>query len=32
MADHDPDEVFEPHEEAWRMTATKRAINAYDKS
>ena len=28
----DPEEVFELLEEAWRMTATKRAINAYDEA
>jgi len=28
----DPDEVFELLEEAWRMTATKRAIKALDKA
>jgi hypothetical protein len=28
----DPDEVFELLEEAWRMTATKRAIRAYDEA
>ena len=27
----DPEEVFELLEEAWRMTATKRAIKTYDK-
>jgi hypothetical protein len=27
----DPEEVFELLEEAWRMTATKRAIRAYDE-
>jgi hypothetical protein len=27
----DPEEVFELLEEAWRMTATKRAIKAYDE-
>ena len=26
----DPDEVWELLEEAWRMTATKRAIRAYE--
>ena len=26
----DPDEVFELLEEGWRMTATKRAVQAYD--
>ena len=26
----DPEEVFELLEEAWRMTATKRAIKAFD--
>ncbi len=26
----DPEEVFELLEEAWRMTATKRALKAYD--
>jgi hypothetical protein len=26
----DPDEVWEFLEEAWRMTATKRAIRAYE--
>jgi hypothetical protein len=28
----DPEEVFELLEEAWRMTATKRAIKAYDEA
>ena len=28
----DPDEVSELLEEAWRMTATKRAIRAYDEA
>jgi len=28
----DPDEIVELLEEAWRMTATKRAIKAYDKA
>lgn len=28
----DPDEVFELLEEAWRMTATKRAITVYDEA
>ncbi len=28
----DPEEVFELLEEAWRMTATKRAIKAFDES
>jgi hypothetical protein len=28
----DPDEVFELLEEAWRMTATKRAIKALDEA
>ena len=28
----DPDEVFELLEEAWRMTATKRAIQALDEA
>lgn len=28
----DPDEVFELIEEAWRMTATKRAIRALDEA
>jgi hypothetical protein len=28
----DPEEVFELLEEAWRMTATKRAIQALDES
>ena len=28
----DPDEVFELLEEAWRMTATKRAIRALDEA
>jgi hypothetical protein len=28
----DPDEVFELLEEAWRMTATKRAIKAFDEA
>ena len=28
----DPAEVFELLEEAWRMTATKRAIKAYDEA
>jgi hypothetical protein len=28
----DPEEIIELLEEAWRMTATKRAINAYDKA
>ena len=28
----DPDEVLELLEEAWRMTATKRAIRAFDES
>ena len=28
----DPDEVFELFEEAWRMTATKRAIRALDEA
>jgi hypothetical protein len=28
----DPDEVYELLEEAWRMTATKRAIKAFDES
>ena len=28
----DPDEVLELLEEAWRMTATKRAIKAYDEA
>jgi hypothetical protein len=28
----DPDEVFELLEEAWRMTATKRAITALDEA
>jgi hypothetical protein len=28
----DPEEVFELLEEAWRMTATKRAIQAYDEA
>ena len=28
----DPAEVFELLEEAWRMTATKRAIRAYDEA
>lgn len=28
----DPDEVIELLEEAWRMTATKRAVLAYDES
>lgn len=28
----DPDEVFELLEEAWRMTATKRAITAWDEA
>jgi hypothetical protein len=28
----DPEEVFELLEEAWRMTATKQAIKAYDKA
>jgi hypothetical protein len=27
----DPEEVFELLEEAWRMTATKRGIKAYDE-
>lgn len=27
----DPEEVFELLEEAWRMTATKRAVAAYDQ-
>ena len=28
----DPEEVFELLEEAWRMTATKRAIKAFDEA
>ncbi len=28
----DPDEVFELLEEAWRMTATKRVIRAFDEA
>jgi hypothetical protein len=28
----DPQEVFELLEEAWRMTATKRAIKAFDEA
>jgi hypothetical protein len=28
----DPEEVFELLEEAWRMTATKRAVKAYDEA
>jgi hypothetical protein len=28
----DPDEVFELLEEGWRMTATKRALKAYDEA
>jgi len=28
----DPEEVFELLEEAWRMTATKRAVRAYEES
>jgi hypothetical protein len=28
----DPEEVFELIEEAWRMTATKRAIRAFDET
>lgn len=28
----DPEEVFELMEEAWRMTATKRAIKAFDEA
>ena len=28
----DPEEVFELLEEAWRMTATKRAITAFDQT
>jgi hypothetical protein len=28
----DPEEVFELLEEAWRMTATKRAIEAFDEA
>jgi hypothetical protein len=28
----DPEEVFELLEEGWRMTATKRAIRAYDEA
>jgi hypothetical protein len=28
----DPEEVFELLEEAWRMTATKRAIKAFDET
>lgn len=28
----DPEEVFELLEEAWRMTATKRAIRAFDEA
>ena len=28
----DPDEVFELLEEAWRMTATRRAIEAFDEA
>ena len=28
----DPEEIVELLEEAWRMTATKRAIKAYDEA